>query len=252
MSWGDPANVAGSRRGAGRPLGCAARPGIPARAPPPPRRLKPRVGRALTLLELEFMVLSPSPPPFFPLSPSPVTFSPNRKVMCKPSFAAGDPRSPLSDSRSLGGMRCLQRRRPEGPDGAPSAAPRTGPLRRLRRRSARGPRPAPPEAAGRSELSGPPSSPRVQGHPGGWIPQRWERVLPGSDSSPESGAPCRSRHPFPWPACPRWAAGLPQGSRSALAGPGPGPTSAGSPKSYVEAPPGKEVRLPLHAAPSGI
>ncbi|XP_057602496.1 uncharacterized protein LOC130859238 [Hippopotamus amphibius kiboko] len=50
----------------------------------------------------------------------------------------------------------------------------------------------------------------------------------------------RSRDPSPRPSRSRWAAGL--GQR-------PG---RGVPKSNVEAPPGKEVRLPLHAAPSGI
>lgn len=50
---------------------------------------------------------SSSSPPFpFPLSCD--IFS-NRKMKCKPSFAAGGPGSPLSDSGSRSGMRCPRR-----------------------------------------------------------------------------------------------------------------------------------------------
>ncbi|XP_027446463.1 CDK5 and ABL1 enzyme substrate 1-like [Zalophus californianus] len=73
----------------------------------------------------------PSPPSksylrflfFFPFPPFPVTFSPNRKVECKSSFAAGGPRSPLSDSGSRSGARCPDAANPGGPGGDPPPQP---------------------------------------------------------------------------------------------------------------------------------
>lgn len=79
--------------------------GNPRRAPPPPRRPQPQAGSPRPPRTRIYG--SSPPPPAFPLSP--VTFSPNRKMKCKPSFATGGLRSPLSDSRSESGMRCPPR-----------------------------------------------------------------------------------------------------------------------------------------------
>lgn len=70
---------------------------------------------------------------------------------------------------------------------------------------------------------------------------------------------------FPGPLSPAFLAtlGCQPGARTGAYGrgwlptrapapPRPGPMVCGPPKTNVEAPPGKEVRLPLHAAPSGI
>lgn len=117
---GARAGAAGSGRGAGCPLGRAARPGIPASGPRGRAAPTARARSALAPLEIIFTVLSFF---FFPSPPFPVTFSPNRKVMCKSSFAAGGPGSPLSDSGSRSGVRCPGTANPGNRVGNPTSSP---------------------------------------------------------------------------------------------------------------------------------
>ncbi|XP_008571903.1 PREDICTED: LOW QUALITY PROTEIN: potassium/sodium hyperpolarization-activated cyclic nucleotide-gated channel 4-like [Galeopterus variegatus] len=191
-------------------------------------------------------------------APSPVTFSPNRKKMkCKSSFAAGGPRSPLSNSGSGSGMRCPPCPRPR------DAVPRgTG---RVPQASSPGLAVPPREAEGRARPTS--GSALAAGA------LRWRRVAglatgfkcvtelgtaaPGASSprpatSPGVPSARGPGDPSARPTRPRLASRLGPEllllSPSAVRGPQPGV----SPEPVAEAPPGKGERLPLHAAPSGL
>lgn len=143
----------------GRPLGCAARPGIPAgaprsrlsSAPSPPHPPDP----SQSYLQFFF---------FFPLLSCNIFFQ-----IGKWSVRRALPQAALRlrfrrlgvQARMLGLRRC----KPGGWGGGPPPGALAWPLRRGRPRSARDPRPAPPGGARGRSARGPPASPRVQVHP---------------------------------------------------------------------------------------
>lgn len=88
--------------------------------------------------------------------------------------------------------------------GAPGAAGRAGPLGRPRPSSAWGPRPAPPGARVRWERGKRSASRRVQVHPRGLSPRRWERALPRAAPSLESRVARRPGDPSPRPSPSGW------------------------------------------------
>ncbi|XP_070364253.1 nematocyst expressed protein 3-like isoform X1 [Equus asinus] len=186
---------------------------MPVRRPAAPAA---RTRRALAPLEIIFTVL------FFP--PSPVTFSPNRKMKCKSSFAAGGPRSPLSGSGSRSEMRCPRQCEPRGTEWGPQpsapgpaappaetaesgCAPRAGALRTRR-------------VAGLT--AGSSASPRLEpaalGASSALLSPLWEFCAPAapgplSPTPQRAGPPAGGRHPARAPPGPGRAPGaaLPPG-----------------------------------------
>lgn len=146
-----------------------------------------------------------------------MTFSPNRIVKCKSSFAAGNPGSPPSDSGSLSGVRCPGAANPgdgvgwDHPHTHTHPAERRGPGRSTkwgRGAHAWGPHPSRAGALVRSEHDGWPASRRVQVHARGWSQRLGKRVLSCSAPSPEFSVPRCSWDPLSQPSQSRWAAGL--------------------------------------------
>lgn len=178
-------------------------------------------------------------------------------MKCKSGFGGGSPESPVSETLGAGTGCAAPRELPPGTGCGPRPAPRAPPLRPGRPRRAWGRSPAPPG---------------VRSERWGLRPRRGFKCTPGSEPAglgarspllrPWSAVPGArgSRDPTPPPSRPCRPAG--QGrkpertadrhSARSPSSPLPGPTAGQPPKSNVEAPPGKEVGLPLHAAPSGI
>ncbi|KAM7105809.1 uncharacterized protein WM277_023155 isoform 1-T4 [Molossus nigricans] len=159
-------------------------------------------------------------------------------------------------------MRCARRRSPQGWGGARPRAPRPAPRAGRPAEGGRGAREAQcgsARGAGALRARRSPASPRVQVHRRGQSPRPWGRVLPLPAPSRDFHVPRCSGDPTPPPSRPRRATGLEceprrtggTGTRVALLL-RPGPDSGRAPaKPNVEAPPGKEVRLPPRATPSG-
>ncbi|XP_049471214.1 uncharacterized protein LOC125911395 [Panthera uncia] len=220
-------------------------PGARGAAPPQPRAHASALAPSPEIIFRGFFSFFLHPPP-------PVTFSPNRIVKCKSSFAAGNPGSPPSDSGSLSGVRCPSAANPGDGVGSPPTHTPTQP-------SAVGPAVPPSEAEERVRPT------PVSGRGTGALRARRVAGLAAGSSarpglepaarrasslllSPLSGVHCA---PLllgpPSPSPPSRDEPAAWGANPGALHPGPSPRR-GLPKSNVEAPPGKEVRLPLRAA----